>query len=1356
MVVGSAKSQELLELTNTQLMIWRGEQITPDRPLYNVPYSFEFEGGIDPERFRRAFQNLAEEADSLRSVFVETAEGPRRRILSEVIREIEFEDLSDKEDPDAYYQAWLDSRIVRNLDVSSCCYDTVLIKIDSDRYCWFINQHHLITDANGVAALYRRMSELYKNGAKTGLSLPRSAEVIAGSYPAEAPPAGEKTSNPTRLYGETSAANETLAKRTEFQIEGELLKKLETLSERPGFRGLTADLSVFQLFATVVFAYIARVSGFGSATIASPLANRGSDMLDRSAELLIDFSPLACVVRKSDTFEGLYNRVRMSVSEFLKSNLQGGPRPNSTRDLNVVFNFLNPSFGKFADITCHARWLHAGHIDTNHDLRIHCYRQSGGITLYFDTKTATFGADRGGEFLDHFLTLLRSFVDDPSQKILSRPLAGYEAAKLSGPRQNFDDVIQGFEKTAKENPDAVAAVDGDRRFTYRELDSHANRYSALLDEGEYPEGSRVGILLQRSPELIAAILGVLRTGRSFVPFDVKSPAKRIEDLLKRSESVVLVTDRNLETESGISQKVPRVFVQEARRADRAAVAIRGSKDSEAYVLFTSGSTGTPKGVSVSRNALSNYLGWAAKTYGKVDMPFFTSIGFDLTLTSVFVPLLTGGSVSCFESNATSTDDSIIRVIGDTGSNAIKLTPSQLLLLLDSNSRALNFSTFIVGGEEFSPSLAGRLISAFPNARVYNEYGPTESTVGCIAHRLSPDEEFVSYVPVGTPTSNNESLILDQSDNPVPQGVIGDLWVLGESLADGYIDSTESDKSPFASNPFRSGEKIYRTGDLARVNRNGDIECLGRADRQLKISGHRVEPAEIENSINHIDGVRNCAVLLTGSGVQNNTSTPEYCLKCGLPSNYPGAQFDAETVCSFCRSFGTYEQNAKAYFQTTEDLVDLVKSKTKGRDLKYDCLVLLSGGKDSTYVLAQIVELGFRPLAFTLDNGFISPQAKENISRVVKDLDVDHVFGSTPAMDKIFVDSINRFSNVCNGCFKTIYTLAANLALKERIPFVITGLSRGQFFETRLTEELFRDMPKPGQIEKTISEARQAYHRADDAVKRFLDTRAFESGEVFRNVEFVDFYRYHDVSLSEILDYLNSRLPWIRPDDTGRSTNCLINKVGISIHRERHGYSNYAFPYSWDVRIGHKTRKEALAEVNEVIDEGEVREILKEIGYTDDHDQDGLTAFIETERAVSDEEIRLELESRLPRYMIPARFVRVESLPLTESKKVNYSLLAKERRNGELETEFEPAGTDLEELVLSIWNKVLNRKSQSIVEDFLRLGGQSLQAIRITARLVEELGLELPVDLVFSEPTVKSYSGAVEKILITEMESERSV
>jgi acyl carrier protein len=532
--------------------------------------------------------------------------------------------------------------------------------------------------------------------------------------------------------------------------------------------------------------------------------------------------------------------------------------------------------------------------------------------------------------------------------------------------------------------------------------------------------------------------------------------------------------------------------------------------------------------------------------------------------------------------------------------------------------------------------------------------------------------------------------------------------------------------------------------------------LGRADEQVKLRGYRIELADIESNLINMEGVENCAVVLSKN---NKINIPEEdvinCTACGLPSNYPETDFDDHGVCHLCNAFKGYEEKAQKYFKTEEELKSIITAN-KGNSPNYDCLSLLSGGKDSTYILAQLVGMGLKVLAFTLDNGYISDQAKDNVNRIVKKLGVDHVYGQTEHMNAIFIDSLNTYQNVCNGCFKTIYTLSTQIAMEKEIPFIVTGLSRGQFFETRLTEELFWDENLDvTKIDDTILEVRKLYHREEDAVKELLDVSMFEDDAVFEKVQFIDFYRYSDVSLEDMLIYLDEKVGWVRPTDTGRSTNCLINQVGIYVHKKEKGYSNYSFPYSWDVRLGHKTRDESLEEINEYIDEVEVKRIMEEIGYEapDAFESDEkLVAYYTGNTAITSKELKKHLAKKLPDYMIPSNFEYLDEMPLTKNGKVDKKTLKSLNiKTVNLETSYVSPRNEIDELIEGVWKDVLRLYKIGIHDNFIALGGHSLAAIRVTSRINEALGMEIPLNKVFNLPTIEEYSNYLEKTMLQLLE-----
>ncbi|MEM8964606.1 MAG: phosphopantetheine-binding protein, partial [Acidobacteriota bacterium] len=401
--------------------------------------------------------------------------------------------------------------------------------------------------------------------------------------------------------------------------------------------------------------------------------------------------------------------------------------------------------------------------------------------------------------------------------------------------------------------------------------------------------------------------------------------------------------------------------------------------------------------------------------------------------------------------------------------------------------------------------------------------------------------------------------------------------------------------------------------------------------------------------------------------------------------------------------------------------------------------------------------GLRVYAFTLDNGYIAEGAKANIRRVSEQLGVPVEFATTPAMDAIFRDSLARFSNVCNGCFKTIYTLGMQRARALGIPILVTGLSRGQMFETRLTEDVFRDGRRTAEeIDAMVLAARKVYHRVSDEVSRSLDVTAFQDDQIFEDVQIVDFYRYCDVDLDEMYDYLRHKVPWVRPEDTGRSTNCLINDAGIWVHKRERGFHNYALPYSWDVLLGMKTRDAARDELDDDIDEVEVRRILRQVGYDPDtaktNPRASLAAFYVAVEEIPPETLRRRLAERLPAQLLPTSFHRVDAIPMTVNGKLDEAALTRQASVAGRGAQYRRPDGPVEEFLVDAWEMELQLERVGADDNFFQLGGTSLAAIQVVLQLCREFELELPLASLFKHPTLADLARLAEDQILAEDEA----
>ena len=1367
-----------LQLTQSQFSIWMGQKLNPESPLYNMAHAFNIYDKINIEIFKKTFSQLVGYSDALRTIFYDINGELYQSVEFRNSYDLEFFDFSNKNESEL--QSFLESRSKNKFNLGKCVFDSILIKVKKEHFIWYLSIHHIVTDATSSSILFNLMSDLYENNInknnKTTSQLPQFKSYV--NYELEQRSLDNKKNvrkywkdktkglKVVELYGRKNNNQSTKAHRVLIALGSMRCEKLNEIAKLSEIRSWTQDLTLFNIFSSILFVYMYRVSGHNKIGIGAPSHNRTNKTFKLTPGLFIEFFPLIEEIQSNDTFFEVLQRVKIETNNYLRYAQPGMSTSELNKSYNVVLNFINAKFSDFNGSKTKSEWIHPDHIDASHDLRCHVYDMdaSGELSVILDLNESIFSENLKSQVASHFLNVIDAFINDINQPIQKQSLLTINEKQdfFKSEIQTsipYKSILKAFEENVANTPNAIVLQYKNETLTYNGLNKKANQLSHYLSKKGVVKGNTIAIYNYRNSDYVVSVLAIMKLGGTFVPIASNQPPERIDFIISNSNCSHVLTNKILKSNIETIE-IPIVDLSSIKEdlVNQSSENLDSKHDDNelAYVLYTSGSTGNPKGVLISNRALSNYVFWGKDYYdfsNTSSFALFTSIGFDLTITSTFLPLVSGGRIVVYKENSSGPDTTILDVLKDNLVDTIKLTPSHLSLFRDKDLTNSTIEKIIVGGEDFKVSLAKAIKTAFGNRiRIFNEYGPTEATVGCVVSEFNPEKHKDSSVPIGFPVNNMHGYILDEYKNLVPKGVIGALYLSGASLANGYLGLNELTEEKFIENPFVEGRKMYQTGDLARINETGEYEYLGRVDEQVKLRGYRIELTDIESNLNNIEGIENCSVVLAKSSkIQIAEDDVINCTDCGLPSNYPNTDFDENGVCHLCNAFKGYKGKAEKYFKTENDLKAILTSD-KDNNPTYDCISLLSGGKDSTYILAQLVSMGLKVLAFTLDNGYISEQAIDNVKRIVGKLGVDHVFGTTEHMNDIFIDSLNTHQNVCNGCFKTIYTLSTKIAMEKQIPFIVTGLSRGQFFETRLTEELFWDEELDvKKIDDTILEVRKLYHREEDAVKDLLDVAMFEDDAVFDKVQFVDFYRYSDVSLEDMLVYLDEKVGWIRPTDTGRSTNCLINQVGIYVHKKEKGYSNYSFPYSWDVRLGHKTRDESLEEINEYIDEVEVKRIMDEIGYVEsdafDNDEK-LVAYYTGDSSVAIKKIKEQLLKKLPDYMVPSNFKHLDEMPLTKNGKIDKKTLRSfNTEQLELETAYVAPRNEVDELIEGVWKDVLRLNKIGIHDNFIALGGHSLAAIRVTSRINEELEMEIPLNKVFNLPTIEEYSNYLEKIMV---------
>ncbi|NNF13171.1 MAG: amino acid adenylation domain-containing protein [Gemmatimonadetes bacterium] len=922
-------------LSQSQRMIWTGQRLAPGAPLYNMGYRFDVTGALDPTTFQQAFQTLVDRTDALRIVFDEEEGVPTQRVLETLPFELEFVDLTAETDSEHVLERWIDARIGRTLDLASWTFDTALLKTGPDRFTWYLCQHHLTTDAWSSALLFERLSDLY-GVLESGTEMPGSPRFppytdylayerdLHGSSAREAAlehwsVLANDAPPPIKPYGQKSQSRTGRFERVFCTLGPRRSLQLRELAEAPGVRTLSRHLSSFNIFASALAAYLWRVGGRRDVLIGTPAHNRSSRSFRETAGLFVEMFPLRVEVEESDSFDDLLGRVSVSTQQLIRHALPGTSSPSTLRLFNVVLNYIHASFGDFARKPTRPQWLHSGHGDPGLDLSLHVLdvEGDGSVVLAFDFATDTFPPALRASAVEHFLALLDAMLGDrnalPGTVALTtedeRRRLLVEFNSTSARSAPSPSVVESFRRTVARDPAAVALEQGARSMSYGELDERSDRLAVRLRELGAGPGGLVGIHAERSVEMVVGIMAVLKSGAAYVPLERSIPDRRLAHILADTHVELVLSRSHLADRFSAYD----VEVVDLDRIPRGVAPRDGSdpvREDTAYVIYTSGSTGTPKGVVVDHGGLADYVSWAGSTYARgeaVDMPLHSAFGFDLTVTSIFLPLTCGGRVVVYVEEDLDRDLAVLDVFAEDRVDVVKLTPAHLRLVVESGFSPTRIRTLVLGGENLESSLAGQAIEQWPGeVGIFNEYGPTEAVVGCMVHCFDPAVDKATSVPIGKPADGVQIYILDAGQNPVPVGVAGELCIGGARLAKGYLNLEAETAARFVVDPFVDGGRMYRTGDRARFDQRGRLEYLGRVDDQIQIGGVRVEPAEVEQALLEHPAVRQCVCLATdatGSGasatltayvVSDVQSKPDE-LRVFLSKRVPGVMIPAAFV-----------------------------------------------------------------------------------------------------------------------------------------------------------------------------------------------------------------------------------------------------------------------------------------------------------------------------------------------------------------------------------------------------------------------------------------------------------------------------
>ena len=893
-------------LSFAQQRLWFLDQMTPGSAVYNAPSALRLEGALDEPALERALAGVVRRHEALRTTFASGPEGPVQVIAPARPPTLHRIDLSGL--PAGLRGAALDAvagaEAALPFDLAAGpLLRTTLVRSAAGDGALLLTAHHIVTDGWSADVLLQELVALYGTAA-TGRPAPLPELAVqyadfalwqrrwlAGAR-REALLAWWRerlAGAPTGLELPTDrprpAAQTFRGRRREALLEPALAAALGDLARR-------AEGSLFMLLLAAFTALLARLTGQDDLLVGSPAASRDRPELEPLIGFFVNTLVLRADLAGEPTFRGLLARMRDTAlaayahQELPFDTLVEELRPD--RDLSrgplvqAVLAVEGAAPRRPGAAGVRFTPLPAADAGTaKFELTLTVFNTGSTLRLELEHNADLFDRTTADRLLGHLTRLLAAAAADPDREVFALPLLSAaerhaliaehnDTAAAAQRGATLHEVVAGW---AARTPEAVAVEQGERRLTYRELDALASRLAGRLRALGVRPDVPVALLLERSPEVVVAMLAVLRAGGAYVPLDPGHPRDRLGLVLAETGAPVLLAHRSLL--DCLPAHAARVVLLDAGWEEGLAgapplpPASSAAADSLAYVMFTSGSTGRPKAVGITHRGVVRLAcagGFAAFEPG-AGMLQVCAFAFDASTFEIWCALANGGRLVCYPGDRPSPDE-LRATMERRGTTNVFLTTALFHQMAELQPDAFrSVRQVFTGGEALAAPHARAVLAASPGCTVVNCYGPTESTVMITALRLADPAAVDLPVPLGRPIGDTRIHLLDRRLRPVPLGVSGEVYTGGDGLARGYLGRPDLTANRFVPDPLGSvpGARLYATGDLARRLADGRIEYLGRGDHQVKIRGFRIEPAEIEAVLAAHPGVAQAVVLVLGRG-----------------------------------------------------------------------------------------------------------------------------------------------------------------------------------------------------------------------------------------------------------------------------------------------------------------------------------------------------------------------------------------------------------------------------------------------------------------------------------------------------------
>lgn len=841
-------------LTNAQKRIWYAQKKYGDNPVFIIGGSVLIKGNANLNLLARSFQVLVEQNDALR-IRLNEENGEVFQIVSEDSGQVDIIDFSEYEDAIHRCKVWCEKKVKEPFIMTGTpLYFFCVFKLSENLTGYFVKFHHIIADGWSMELMTEQIADNYEC-----LLSQKETKAIRASYIEYALRESTLTWEKESIYWQENAAmlydmsisgsNDLEGMRQSFTLDNEIQNKISIFIKQKRI-----TWNVFFIGLLQIYQYKKTNQNISSTGI--PFWGRSGIQKRKTFGNFTNTLPFCSHLEPNESVDEHYSILTKQLKrayenqcypvDLLAQKIQAGKREGLL--YHTCINYYNTTLARtMCGFSLENSEFHRGFQEQPLQIIIRQWDENN-IQLDFDYQVALYSDRQIQDMYQQWVLLIEQITADSSKAIKSLCLVSEEY------KQNLISIATNEVKEPEtswihrlndlffDTPDQVAISQDKRFLTYEQFHNELMQLIKYYRESGIKKGDIVMVALSHEMKSVVAIYAIILCGAVYLPISLEWPIERIKEIQQDSQARFLVSDSiNLPDISTLPLKIKSKEIMPRTR-----FTIPDQEDI-AYIIYTSGSTGKPKGVMISHRSMNCYLQWTSDTYSNTRHEvhaLFSAFTFDFTLTALFVPIMRGGEIRIYQST-TEQPNVFKNILGENRVTILKITPSHIGLIQSIEHLNHSIHTIVIGGEDLKTQSCQMLLEKFKIApRIFNEYGPTEATVGCIVHEYNPQTDKDVSVPIGKPIVGTQAFLFDRDGNLLPHDTKAELILCGEGLTSGYWGSTKNTEK-FIRHPLLPGKILYKTGDLAYINEQGVFVYCGRIDEELKIRGYRINPNELE-------------------------------------------------------------------------------------------------------------------------------------------------------------------------------------------------------------------------------------------------------------------------------------------------------------------------------------------------------------------------------------------------------------------------------------------------------------------------------------------------------------------------------